>query len=98
MAFWQQAVLVLKIWSGQKNYREFYRMWKYDLLTSAAGFRVGYNQLWQMVYSKQPVSKVYEGVRSPEIAVSRTANVPADSRWNWLAPQVNRSVETAALG
>ena len=74
---------------------QFYRMWKYYLLTSAAGFRVGYNQLWQMVYSKQPLSKVYEGVRSPELVVSRSAGTPADSGWNWSAPQVNRSFEAA---
>lgn len=45
---------------------QFYRMWKYYLLTSAAGFYTGYNQVWQMVYSRQPLGYVYEAVRAPQ--------------------------------
>jgi cyclopropane-fatty-acyl-phospholipid synthase len=30
----------------------FFRMWNYYLLSCAAGFRTGYNQLWQFVFTK----------------------------------------------
>jgi cyclopropane-fatty-acyl-phospholipid synthase len=37
----------------RKNYNErFYRMWRYYLLSSAAGFRARRNQLWQIVFTK----------------------------------------------
>ncbi len=41
----------------------FYRMWKYYLLVSAGAFRSGYNQLWQIVLSKEVPSGHYSPVR-----------------------------------
>ena len=41
----------------------FYRMWTYYLLSSAAAFRSGKNQLWQIVYSKYGVPGGYKSVR-----------------------------------
>lgn len=41
----------------------FYRMWKYYLLSCAGGFRARYNQLWQIVWSKNGVSGGYKSVR-----------------------------------
>ncbi|HLF63549.1 MAG TPA: cyclopropane fatty acyl phospholipid synthase [Saprospiraceae bacterium] len=61
----------LKGWNQLQEIRpefyneRFFRMWKYYLLTCAASFFTGYNELWQIVYSKQPLDKVYESVRSP---------------------------------
>lgn len=42
----------------------FFRMWKYYLLSSAAGFYTGRNDLWQFVFSKQPLDHVYQAVRN----------------------------------
>jgi len=51
----------------KKNYNErFYRMWTYYLLTCAGTFRansISQNQLWQIVFSKKGLNKVYECVR-----------------------------------
>jgi len=48
----------------KKNYDErFYRMWKYYLLSCAGGFRSRYNQLWQIVLSKNGVVGGYQSVR-----------------------------------
>jgi len=41
----------------------FYRMWKYYLLSCAAGFRVRKNQLWQVVLSPHGVPGGYESIR-----------------------------------
>lgn len=41
----------------------FYRMWKYYLLSSAAGFRTRQNQLWQIVLSKNGVPGGYQSIR-----------------------------------
>jgi len=41
----------------------FYRMWKYYLLSCAGGFRSGYINLFQFVFSKGNLEKTYEGVR-----------------------------------
>ncbi len=41
----------------------FYRMWKYYLLSSAASFRCGSLQLWQIVLSKNGVDRGYQSVR-----------------------------------
>ncbi|MFP4374981.1 MAG: cyclopropane fatty acyl phospholipid synthase [Spirochaetaceae bacterium] len=41
----------------------FYRMWKYYLLSSAAGFRARKNQLWQIVLSPNGVAGGYESIR-----------------------------------
>lgn len=42
-------------WPELKNKygRRFYRMWKFYLLSCAGGFRARYNQLWQIVMTKQ---------------------------------------------
>ncbi len=37
----------------------FYRMWKYYLLSSAGAFRSGYQQVWQIVFSKMGASGGY---------------------------------------
>ncbi|MEX2305012.1 MAG: class I SAM-dependent methyltransferase, partial [Waddliaceae bacterium] len=48
----------------KENYDDsFYRMWKYYLLGSAAGFRTRGMQLWQTVFSKHGVPGGYESVR-----------------------------------
>ena len=54
-----------KNWPRFKDqYRErFYRMWKYYLLSCAGAFRSGHIQLFQFVFSKGNLGKVYEGVR-----------------------------------
>jgi cyclopropane-fatty-acyl-phospholipid synthase len=41
----------------------FYRMWKYYLLSAAGAFRARYNQLWQIVFSKNGVEGGYQAVR-----------------------------------
>jgi cyclopropane-fatty-acyl-phospholipid synthase len=43
--------------------KRFYRMWNYYLLTSAATFRARYNQLWQIVLSKDGVEGGYRSIR-----------------------------------
>ena len=46
-----------------KKYSErFHRMWKYYLLLCAAGFRARYNQLWQVVLSKNGVRGGYQRI------------------------------------
>jgi cyclopropane-fatty-acyl-phospholipid synthase len=46
--------------SLQEKYGEqFFRMWRYYLLSSAGGFRAGGNQLWQIVFSRDGVSGGY---------------------------------------
>lgn len=47
----------------QKYDERFYRMWKYYLLTCAAGFRARHLELWQLVLSKEGVPGVYQSVR-----------------------------------
>lgn len=37
----------------------FFRMWTYYLLSCAASFRSGRNQLWQIVFSKSGISRVF---------------------------------------
>lgn len=41
----------------------FYRMWTYYLLTSAGGFRLRRNNLWQVVLSKKGVRGGYRSIR-----------------------------------
>lgn len=41
----------------------FHRMWRYYLLSSAAGFRARKNQLWQIVLSPNGVTGGYESLR-----------------------------------
>jgi len=41
----------------------FYRMWKYYLMSAAGSFRSRQNQLWQIVLSKNGVSRGYKSVR-----------------------------------
>ncbi len=52
-------------WSDlQGDYDErFYRMWKFYLLSAAAGFRARQSQLWQVVLSKNGMSGGYESIR-----------------------------------
>lgn len=48
----------------QDKYSEqFYRMWKYYLMSCAGFFRSGQGQLWQVVLTKQGRTKVYRSVR-----------------------------------
>lgn len=42
---------------------EFYRMWKYYLLSCAGAFRARYNQVWQVVLSKRGVEGGYRAPR-----------------------------------
>lgn len=52
----EQAWGVLK-----DNYsEEFFRMWRYYLLSSAGGFRAGGNQLWQIVFSRDGFAGGYQ--------------------------------------
>lgn len=55
---------VEKYWPElSKKYSErFHRMWKYYLLLCAAGFRARYNQLWQVVLSKNGVRGGYQRI------------------------------------
>lgn len=41
----------------------FFRMWKYYLLSNAAGFRSRYNQLWQIVLTKKGYIGGYKSIR-----------------------------------
>ncbi len=52
-------------WPGlkEKYSARFYRMWKYYLLSCAAGFRARRMQLWQIVLSKRGVAGGYQTVR-----------------------------------
>jgi len=55
-----------KNWDQIKNkYSErFFRMWKYFLLSAAGSFRSGrYNQLWQIVLSKNGIPGGYQSIR-----------------------------------
>jgi len=46
------------------NYDErFHRMWRYYLLSSAAGFRARKLQLWQIVLSKKGLENTYKSIR-----------------------------------
>jgi len=48
----------------KEDYDEkFYRMWTYYLLSCAGSFRSRYNQLWQIVFSKNGVEGGYEYIR-----------------------------------
>ena len=75
-----------KGWAKLRRFRpdfyttKFYRMWKYYLLSAAAGFYTGRNGLWQLVYSKQPLDKVYEAVRTP--STRHLSGVPEHSLWD----------------
>ncbi len=42
---------------------EFYRMWRFFLLSSAGAFRARRNHLWQIVYSKRGLDGGYDPVR-----------------------------------
>jgi len=42
---------------------DFYRMWKYYLLSCAGAFRARYNQVWQVVLSKRGVDGGYRAIR-----------------------------------
>jgi len=42
---------------------QFYRMWKYYLLSCAGSFRARSNQLWQIVLSKNGVLEGYQSIR-----------------------------------
>tara|TARA_R110002049_G_scaffold293717_1_gene478888 strand:+ start:406 stop:1488 length:1083 start_codon:yes stop_codon:yes gene_type:complete len=46
-----------------KYSEQFYRMWKYYLMSCAGFFRSGHGQLWQIVLTKQCRAKVYRSVR-----------------------------------
>lgn len=48
---------------SSKYGERFYRMWRYYLLTCAGSFRARYNQLWQVVFSKNGLLEGYESVR-----------------------------------
>lgn len=48
---------------SSKYDERFYRMWRFYLLTSAGAFRARFNQVWQLVLSKQGVLGGYESVR-----------------------------------
>jgi len=37
----------------------FFRMWTYYLLSCAASFRTRRNQLWQIVFSKNGINRVF---------------------------------------
>lgn len=54
-----------KHWKQLKqNYDErFHQIWKYYLLSCAGSFRARYNQLWQVVFSKQGIVGGYTSVR-----------------------------------
>jgi cyclopropane-fatty-acyl-phospholipid synthase len=45
------------------NDNKFYRMWKYYLLSFSGSFRARYNQLWQLVLSKNGIEGGYSPVR-----------------------------------
>lgn len=47
---------------------EFFRMWKYYLLSLAGGFRARHIQLWQIVYSSCGLEKGYQSIRCPNCA------------------------------
>ena len=50
--------------SIKERYGEgFFRMWTYFLLSSAGAFRARYNQLWQIVLSKNGVAGGYKSLR-----------------------------------
>jgi len=55
----------IKAWPKlKKNYDErFFRMWKFYLLSSAAGFSIRMHQLWQIVFSKDGVKGGYKSIR-----------------------------------
>lgn len=50
-------------WKKLECDEQFYRMWKYYLLSCAGGFRARYMQLWQIVLSKKGLLGGYNSVR-----------------------------------
>ena len=47
----------------EKYGKRFYRMWKYYLLSCAASFRAGKNQVWQILLSDPELNEEYETLR-----------------------------------
>ncbi len=81
MAWWHNF---REAWPGLRaRYDErFYRMWRYYLLVCAGSFRVRYNQLWRVVFSKHGAAAVdrrfgIEPLAAPEL---RAAVVPLRAR------------------
>ncbi|MBI2314519.1 cyclopropane fatty acyl phospholipid synthase [Candidatus Daviesbacteria bacterium] len=54
-----------KNWPGlrDKYGEQFYRMWKFYLLSCAGAFRARYLQLWQIVFSKKGLPGGYQSIR-----------------------------------
>jgi cyclopropane-fatty-acyl-phospholipid synthase len=48
---------------GDRYGEKFYRMWKFYLLSCAGAFRSRYNELWQIVYSKNGIPGGYNSIR-----------------------------------
>jgi len=62
MAWYENFV---KAWPELKEHYDerFYRMWVFYLLSSAAAFSIRYQQLWQIVFSKEGVKGGYKSLR-----------------------------------
>jgi len=52
-------------WGSLKHHysQQFYRMWEYYLSLSAASFRAGKNQLWQIILTKSSYCQLYQSIR-----------------------------------
>jgi cyclopropane-fatty-acyl-phospholipid synthase len=51
---------------------QFYRLWKYYLLSCAGFFRSGQGQLWQVVLTKKGAGRSYRSIR-PRLCESANA-------------------------
>lgn len=61
---WLSNVTAHEAELAQAGYDErFFRMWRYFLLSSSGAFRARRNHLWQIVYSKGGLDRVYEARR-----------------------------------
>lgn len=63
MAWWENFEKAWPELEGEYGKGNFYRMWKYYLLSCAAYFRSREGQLWQIVYSKADSNREYRSLR-----------------------------------
>ena len=64
MAWWRRFDQAWPVLSDSGQYdKRFYRMWKFYLQMNAGVFRAGRDQVWQLVFSKEPLPNRYQSVR-----------------------------------
>lgn len=79
MAWWQNFAEAWPVLQRDSS-SEFYRFWRYYLLSCAGFFRSRQGQLWQLVLSRPERSSVYRSWRpaEPQQLAWRTQRAAAD--------------------